>query len=219
MRIGWLLLTSMLVVAACKTVEEPEPSPLVGTDWVLVYSEDFAGVRSTPADGLFTLEFNASEVLIGTSDCNSIGGSYHSDDDHTSLSITSSTKVLCENPYSEVYPAELNGAKIIELTPSEMIVQSKQSRQQLHFKPAAVWCESPLNVSDEVHSPISLTVKEDIDLEAFVRELEVEYPDFTPIPGRHCSRSLIAEVNQNTLVELRCREGISTISTAVDFKE
>ena len=73
-----------------------EVMPLEGTNWQLVNLTVLGGFNFTPDDpGKYVLNFRSESRLTGSSDCNSLNGSWHQEGSALHFEPFSSTRKLC----------------------------------------------------------------------------------------------------------------------------
>ena len=90
---------SILALAACETASEPEMGwsySLTGVpwQWLSVTNQDTNETTTVPNPESYTIEFNEDGTFSGTADCNSISGTY-STENGFSITLGPSTLAFC----------------------------------------------------------------------------------------------------------------------------
>lgn len=95
MRRGWLLLPSLLLLAACAagkdSVMAPESSPLVGSDWKLVALDG----EAVAADSRASLTFASSTSVSGNGGCNNFVGGVNLSEGSVTFGNLAATRMAC----------------------------------------------------------------------------------------------------------------------------
>jgi heat shock protein HslJ len=142
-----VVLSGLLVtMAACSPAGPEDESsmvaeivPLEGTNWQLVELTVLGGFVFVPEDRSdYVLNFRSENRLTGTSDCNSIAGSWQQDDTALRFEPYSSTRSLCApgslHSYLDLYLKDVEALSfrdglMVLTTPTEGVEIKFESRE------------------------------------------------------------------------------------------
>lgn len=216
------LIAGALILGGCNaapgtdtTKNTNTDSRLADTQWVLTGYESSVGVNSLPNQFL-TLGFKANNQLEGYVGCRLIVGAYTQTDSLLSLNGGIQPKTsTCETTAEDAnFIAKLNAVKSFSATDQNLSLQLPDG-SRLNFTKKFAGCSNPKIVlgtsrSDSISVEITAWNKPIGDL---IANYEKARPDFVlQSASDSCTNSVIASVNDNTLMELRCDSGVSELT-------
>lgn len=194
----------------------PTGSSLANTQWVISGYESNVGVSSMPAEYL-NLGFKADNSLEGYVGCRLITGPYTQTDSLLSIngSIQPKPVATCAlTPEDASFITKLNAVKSFKATDQSLALQLPDG-SSINFTKKFPGCSNPREVqgTSRINSITVEITAWNKPIDDLIAHYEKSRPDFVlQTASDSCTNSVVAAVNDNTLMELRCDSGVSQLA-------
>jgi heat shock protein HslJ len=206
-----LMASALLVVSCGGKPVGTAPAKLADSQWVLTGFESKLGVSQSPS-GYYTLGFTAANKLEGAAGCFALSGEYTQTDNLLTLKSTAhSNDTSCVSAAEDAqFLEQLNGAKSFTTT-EQTLVLNLPDGQRLNFIKKFPGCAKPIAIQNALTSRLEILPKNS-PIDDLITQYEKTRPDFVVVsPADNCAKSVVASVNPNTLMELRCDPAVAEL--------
>lgn len=126
--------TGNMMTSSSSQMGASTTTPLSSKSWIWTKTVATGAKDITPKkQTAFTVTFNATGTVSGTTDCNTFFGSYKSDATKLSFGPLGSTRMFCEDSQEGVFLAEMEGVKSYIIDSSKNLILTTGS-STMYFK-------------------------------------------------------------------------------------
>jgi|GEM_PF-5687284 len=205
-------MASALVLASCGGGQVEQPVfKLADSQWVFTSFESNVGVKQAPLRYL-TLEFNGANKMAGQVGCFAIKGNYSQSNATVSIQAAEErNETTCVSAAEDTaFVAQLNSATSFTQLSQTLVLDLPDGRK-LNFIKKFAGCSNPLPVQGSQTERLAITTQ-NASVNALIALYEETRPDFVIVSaGDNCSNTVVAQVNPNTLMELRCDRTVAEL--------
>lgn len=206
------LMASALALVSCGggPVEKPTDK-LADSQWVFNGFESNVGVKQAP-ERYLTLGFNSANKIDGQVGCFAIKGDYSQIDKMLSIKASEEHKeTSCVSAAEDsAFITQLNTAASFTLLPQTLVLDLPDGRK-LNFIKKFAGCSNPLATQNTQTERLEIVPK-NAPVDDLIAQYEALRPDFRIVSNaQNCSKSVIAAVNPNTLMQLRCDTNVAEL--------
>lgn len=205
------LMASALALVGCGggPVEKPTDN-LANSQWVFTSFESNVGVKQA-SERYLTLDFNSANKIDGQVGCFAVKGDYSQTEKMLSIKASEERKeTSCVSAEDSAFIAQLNSAASFRLLPQTLVLDLPDGRK-LNFSKKFAGCSNPRAIQNTQTEQLEI-VPNNIPVDDLIAQYEALRPDFRIVSNaQSCSKSVIASVNPNTLMQLRCDTNVAEL--------
>lgn len=217
-----LLGAAALCLVACQGEAIVDSQALADTEWVLKYSQSDIGLKES-LEGLFTVKFGMQSQVEISHQCGTYSATYTAQYSDNGLSapmqissMGSAEDASCDTESLMAYQNILNTITDYDLEGDRLDLKEGDVTS-LILERRFNLCATPASLSgnpgNDMYAPVSVWLDfGDTPHADVIQHFDTQYPDFTVMPSSECDARVLANMNRNTLDQLRCNDAISLVT-------